>query len=161
MVAALKKPGLGRAALGALIGIWFGYGLVVLLRVLSGLPATQTAQTGYPQLIVGMITGPLGFLAGLGAFDYWLRWAVGGPDYPAELEHKDHGATSWRDYFKFNTDHKVIGVQYVCTNIIFFMIGGLMALIMRAELAQPGTQIVDPAAFNGLFSAHAAIMRAV
>ena len=33
-----------------------------------------------------------------------------------------------------------------------------MAMIMRAELAQPGTQIVDPSTFNGLFSAHAAIM---
>ena len=80
MVAALRKPGLGRAALGGVVGFWFGYGLVVLLRVLSGLPATQTAQTGYPQLIVGMITGPLGFLVGLGAFDYWLRWAAGRPD---------------------------------------------------------------------------------
>jgi cytochrome c oxidase subunit 1 len=158
LVAALKRPGLGRAALGGVIGFWFGYGLVVLLRVLSGLPATQTAQTGYPQLIVAMITGPLGFLVGLGAFDYWLRWAVGGPDYPHELEHKDHGATSWKDYFKFNTDHKVIGIQYICTTFIFFFIGGLMAMIMRAELAQPGTQIVEPGTFNSLFSAHAAIM---
>ena len=96
MVAALKRPGLGRAALGGVIGFWFGYGLVVLLRVLSGLPATQTAQTGYPQLIVALITGPLGFLIGIGAFDYWLRWAIGRPDYPHELEHKDHGATRGR-----------------------------------------------------------------
>ena len=52
----------------------------------------------------------------------------------------------------------MIGIQYVCTTFIFFFIGGLMAMIMRAELAQPGTQIVEPGTFNGLFSAHAAIM---
>jgi cytochrome c oxidase subunit 1 len=158
LVATLKRPGLLRAGLGTIIGFGFGYGLVVMLRVLSGLPATQTAQTGYPQLIVGMITGPLGFLIGLGAFDYWFRWAVGGPTYPHELEHKDHGASSWRDYFKFNTDHKVIGIQYIVTTFLFFFIGGAMAMIMRAELAQPGTQIVQPGTFNSLFSAHAAIM---
>jgi cytochrome c oxidase subunit 1 len=124
--------------------------------VLSGLPATQTAQTGYPQLIVGLITGPLGFLVGLGAFDYWFRWAIGAPTIPDD--HSQHGAHSWKDYFKFNTDHKVIGVQYVCTTFVFFLIGGLIAMIMRAELAQPGTQIVDPGLFNGLFSTHAAYM---
>ena len=37
-------------------------------------------------------------------------------------------------------------------------IGGLLAMMIRAELAQPGTQIVDPGLFNGLFSTHAALM---
>jgi cytochrome c oxidase subunit I len=158
LVAALKKPGMARGGLGLLLGGAFGLGLVVLLRTLAGLPTFQTEQTGYPQVIVPAIFMPIGFLAGLGAFDYWFRWAIGGPTYPAELEHKDHGAHSWRDYFKFNTDHKVIGIQYICTTFIFFFVGGAMAMIMRAELAQPGTQIVEPGTFNGLFSAHAAIM---
>ena len=52
----------------------------------------------------------------------------------------------------------MIGIQYICTTFVFFFIGGLMAMIMRAELAQPGTQIVEPGTFNSLFSAHAAIM---
>src|SRR5438876_594903 len=149
---------MARGGLGLLLGGAFGFGLVVLLRTLAGLPTFQTQQTGYPQVIVPAIFMPIGFLAGLGAFDYWFRWASGAPTYPAELEHKDHGAHSWRDYFKFNTDHKVIGIQYICTTFIFFFVGGAMAMIMRAELAQPGTQIVEPGTFNGLFSAHAAIM---
>ncbi|MBS1893048.1 MAG: cbb3-type cytochrome c oxidase subunit I, partial [Actinobacteria bacterium] len=65
---------------------------------------------------------------------------------------------SWKDYFKVNTDHKVIGVQYVVTSFIFFLIGGLMAMLIRAELAQPGTQIVGASTFNGLFSTHAVLM---
>ncbi len=52
----------------------------------------------------------------------------------------------------------MIGIQYVVTTFCFFMIGGLLAMLMRAELAQPGTQIVDPGVFNSLFSTHAAIM---
>ncbi|TMK73961.1 MAG: cytochrome c oxidase subunit I, partial [Actinobacteria bacterium] len=89
----------------------------------------------------------------MGAFDYWFRWAIGAPTIPED--HSNHGAYSWRDYFKFNTDHKVIGIQYICTTFVFFFIGGAMAMVMRAELAQPGTQIVEPGTFNGLFSAHA------
>ena len=125
MAAALKRPGMARGGLGLLLGVG------VRLRA-RGRPAGagrastifQTEQTGYPQVIVPAIFAPIGFLAGLGAFDYWFRWAIGGPTYPAELEHADHGAHSWRDYFKFNTDHKVIGIQYICTTFIFFFIGG-------------------------------------
>src|SRR5207244_942638 len=69
-----------------------------------------------------------------------------------------HGARSWRDYFRVNTDHKVIGVQYLTTTIVFFMIGGLLALMVRAELARPGMQFVDTQTFNGLFSLHATLM---
>ena len=35
-----------------------------------------------------------------------------------------HGATSWRDYFKVNTDHKVIGIQYLVIVFTFFVVGG-------------------------------------
>jgi cytochrome c oxidase subunit 1 len=156
MAATLKAPGLPRAGLGFLIGCGFGFGLVVALRAISGLPIFQTEETGYPHLVVPAITGPLGFLAGIGAFDYWLRWAFGRPTVPDD--HSQHGATSWRDYFRFNTDHKVIGIQYIVTTFFFFLAGGLIAMLIRAELAQPGTQIVDPNVFNGLFSTHAAIM---
>ena len=70
------------------------------------------------------ITAPLGFLVGIGCFDYWFRWAIGAPTFPKEREHENHGAYSWRDYFKVNTDHKVIGIQYICTTFVFFLIGG-------------------------------------
>ncbi|MET0926128.1 MAG: cbb3-type cytochrome c oxidase subunit I, partial [Solirubrobacterales bacterium] len=156
MAAALKRPGLTRAGLGFIIGGAFGFGLVVALRAISGLEIFQTEMTGYPHLIVPAITAPLGFLVGLGAFDYWFRWAVGAPTVPED--HSQHGATSWRDYFKFNTDHKVIGIQYIVTTFFFFLVGGLIAMLIRAELAQPGTQIVDPSVYNGLFSTHAALM---
>ncbi len=151
-----RAPGWPRALLGAGLGGAFGFALVVALRAASGLEIFQTEQTGYPHLIVPALTAPLGFIAGIGCFDYWLRWAGGSATAPED--HSDHGANSWRDYLRFNTDHKVIGIQYIVTTFVFFFIGGLLAMLIRAELAQPGTQLVDPHTYNGLFSTHAAIM---
>ena len=73
-------------------------------------------------------------------------------------DHSGHGAHSWRDYFRVNTDHKVIGIQYVVTSFFFLFVGGLLAMLMRAELAQPGRQFVDANTFNGLFSVHASLL---
>src|SRR3954471_19614354 len=156
MVAAIKRPGWTRGILGAIAFGAFGFGLVVALRAISGLPIYQTEQTGYPHVVVPAILAPLGFLAGFGCFDYWLRWAIGMPTIPDD--HSQHGARSWKDYFRFNTDHKVIGVQYVATTFFFFFLGGLMAMLIRAELAQPGTQIVEASTYNSLFSTHAVLM---
>ncbi|TDW76634.1 cytochrome c oxidase subunit 1 [Kribbella pratensis] len=56
------------------------------------------------------------------------------------------------------TDHKVIGQLYLITSFIFFLIGGVMALIMRAELAEPGLQLVNEETYNQLFTMHGTIM---
>ena len=92
----LRDPGWPRALVGTVVGGLFGFGLVVALRAISGLEIFQTEQTGYPHIIVPAITAPLGFLIGIGCFDYWFRWAVGAPTRPED--HSDHGADSWRDY---------------------------------------------------------------
>jgi cytochrome c oxidase subunit I len=56
------------------------------------------------------------------------------------------------------TDAKQIGLMYLFTAFAFFMIGGLMALLMRAELAQPGLQFLSTEQFNQLFTMHGTIM---
>ena len=56
------------------------------------------------------------------------------------------------------TDHKVIGNMYLVTSFAFFIIGGILALMIRAELAQPGTQFVDDETYNQLFTMHGTIM---
>ncbi|SFJ23239.1 cytochrome c oxidase subunit 1 [Streptosporangium canum] len=57
-----------------------------------------------------------------------------------------------------STDHKIIGHLYLITSFVFFLIGGVMALIMRAELAQPGLQITSNEQFNQLFTMHGTVM---
>ncbi|MEI2766318.1 MAG: cytochrome c oxidase subunit I [Dermatophilaceae bacterium] len=57
------------------------------------------------------------------------------------------------------TDHKVIGNLYFVTTFVFFLLGGLMALVMRAELVSPGQQVVDNAEqYNQLFTMHGTVM---
>lgn len=68
-----------------------------------------------------------------------------------------HGAITWQDYFVFNTDHKVIGIQYLVTTFIFFLVGGLLALFMRYELLTPAENF-NPASYNSLFTIHGSIM---
>lgn len=64
----------------------------------------------------------------------------------------------WRQYFTFNKDHKVIGVQYVITTFIFFLVGGLFAMILRGELITPASDLVDRPLYNGLFTMHGTVM---
>ncbi|GAA4858742.1 cytochrome c oxidase subunit I [Actinomycetospora straminea] len=56
------------------------------------------------------------------------------------------------------TDPKDIAILYLVTSFAFFLIGGLMALLMRAELAQPGLQILSVDQYNQLFTMHGTIM---
>src|SRR5690625_442625 len=56
------------------------------------------------------------------------------------------------------TDHKVIGSLYLSTSFGFFIFAGILAMLMRAELGVPGSQIVSDEAYNQLFTMHGAIM---
>ncbi len=153
MVARLRAPGLLRGGWFFLIGIGFAYALTILIRYVSHY---HPFVNGYSVLQVGMISGPMFFLVGLGAFDYWFYWASARPTRPED--HSSHGARSWKDYFRVNTDHKVIGIQYTVHSFIYLLIGGLFAMLVRAELAQPGAKFVDANTFNGLFSVHASLL---
>ncbi len=148
------RPNLLRAAWVAAVFFWVGMYIVVGVRWLAGWDPVY--DWTIIVLVGGLVTAPIGFLLGLGAFDYWLYYISGRPTVPED--HSGHGAYSWRDYFRVNTDHKVIGVQYVATTLVFFVIGGLLAMLFRAELAQPGLQFMDSQTFNGLVSMHATLM---
>jgi cytochrome c oxidase subunit I len=73
-------------------------------------------------------------------------------------EHNPHGEQSWRTYFSFSTDHKVIGIQYLVTSFVFYLIGGVLAELVRTELATPEVDFVTRETYNALFTIHATIM---
>ncbi len=56
------------------------------------------------------------------------------------------------------TDHKLIGKLYLGTSFAWFIVGGIMALLIRSELAFPGTQVVNDEVYNQLFTMHGTIM---
>jgi len=150
----LTAPGYLRAAWMMSLFWAIGFGIVVFFRWLASYD--PTLDWSVITVVAFLTMMPIGFLAGIGAFDYWVHYIVGGPTRPED--HSSHGAYSWRDYFRVNTDHKVIGVQYLVTTFVFFIIGGFAAMIFRAELANPDLQFVDSQAYNGLISMHAALM---
>ncbi|MDN3359109.1 cytochrome c oxidase subunit I [Actinomadura sp. DC4] len=57
-----------------------------------------------------------------------------------------------------STDHKVIGYLYLTTSFAFFLVAGLLAMIMRAELAKPHLQFVSAQDYNALFTLHGTLM---
>ncbi len=56
------------------------------------------------------------------------------------------------------TDHKKIGILYTFNSLILFLIGGVFALAVRTELAQPGLQFMTEATYNQMFTMHASVM---
>ncbi|MBJ7456619.1 MAG: cbb3-type cytochrome c oxidase subunit I, partial [Thermoleophilia bacterium] len=123
------------------------------MRTIFGMEPLWVAQV-YVTAIAALTT--IGFLIGIGCFDWWWQWMTGrrvdGED------HSMHGAHGWRDYFKVNTDHKVIGVQYMAIVFTFFVLAGLFAEAVRAELFTSGQTLGDGETYNGLFSVHATVM---
>jgi cytochrome c oxidase subunit I len=67
-------------------------------------------------------------------------------------------AWKWYDYFTFNVDHKVIGIQYLVMGFIFYLVGGAMAVVMRTELRTADPDFVDPTIYNALLTNHGTIM---
>jgi cytochrome c oxidase subunit 1 len=149
----LRAPGWYRAALFEVIGLGLAFGITALIRSLQNI---HPVVDGNAVTTVALIVVPLMFIVGLGVCDYWVYWAIGRPTRPEE--HSDHGAHSWRDYFKVNTDHKVIGIQYTVTSFFFLLVGGLLAMLIRVQLAKPGMQFLTPEQYNGVFSVHATVL---
>jgi cytochrome c oxidase subunit 1 len=73
-----------------------------------------------------------------------------------DTHHEEHpkGLLRW----VYTTNHKDIGTLYLIFALLMFFIGGAMAMIIRAELFQPGLQFVDPQFFNSMTTMHALIM---
>jgi cytochrome c oxidase subunit I len=69
----------------------------------------------------------------------------------------DHHPTGIKRWL-YTTNHKDIGSMYLWFSFIMFLIGGAMAMVIRAELYQPGLQFVEPNFFNQMTTMHGLIM---
>jgi cytochrome c oxidase subunit I len=56
------------------------------------------------------------------------------------------------------TDHKLIGIMYICTAFFFFLVGGLEALLVRTQLAEPNGKVLSPELYNQVFTMHGTTM---
>jgi cytochrome c oxidase subunit I len=72
-------------------------------------------------------------------------------------DHHAHAPAGWRRWV-YATNHKDIGTMYLLFSFTMFMVGGVLALMIRAELFQPGLQFFNPELFNQLTTMHGLIM---
>ncbi|MDT7948677.1 MAG: cbb3-type cytochrome c oxidase subunit I [Thermoflexus sp.] len=136
-----------RGLLLGVIGYLLGAGAFAL--------ATGQGLTSEPALVLGYALGLIGWLLGVGLWEVWAREWLGWPAHREEPE-------GWARYFRFTTDHKVIGVQYLVTFIGVLLLGGLLAMLMRLELMQPGLQVfANRDQYNTVMSLHGIFMIAV
>ena len=56
------------------------------------------------------------------------------------------------------TDHKRIGIMYLVLTMLFLLLGGVEALLIRSQLAVPDNTLIDPETYNGLVSMHGSTM---
>ncbi len=136
-----------RALIWGILGYLVGSAIVMGIRALAGLPAFDAGQT----LTVGFLMSVPAFILGAGAWETWGKGWVG-------KETVEYDPPGWRQYFGFNLDHKVIGIQYLVTFIVVFILAGGVAMMMRAELAEAGRTIVGPATFTQYMSLHGFLM---
>jgi cytochrome c oxidase subunit 1 len=139
-----------KGLIGAIVGFALGMAGLALVRLIMGLDPIEQE----PSIIVGYVFGLMGWLLGIGVWETWAKGWVGRTPKPFE-------AQGWRRYFGFNTDHKVIGIQYLVTFLLLFLLAGALAMWMRIELANPGFDGLEPADYNQIMSLHGLIMIAV
>jgi cytochrome c oxidase subunit 1 len=110
-------------------------------------------------LVVGFVSMMLGWLIGIGAANRPIGWllAVPDPDHEAEqrLAGKGYGAAR---YFRFTTDHKVVGMQYLVLTMSMLALGGLGAMLIRTELITPGEKAFPSQAYNTIVTMHGMMM---
>ncbi len=75
-----------------------------------------------------------------------------------EDDHDHHHAPKGLARWLYSTSHKDIGTLYLWFSFAMFLTGGAMAMIIRAELFQPGLQLMDPQFFNQMTTVHGLVM---
>ena len=100
----------------------------------------------------------IGFLAGMGAFNGPINFLLG-----RDLSHDDHLYLAGKDqgasrYWKYCTDHKVVGVQYLVMTMIVLFAGGALAMLIRLQLAAPNGALFNPQVYNSLIGMHGILM---
>jgi cytochrome c oxidase subunit 1 len=108
--------------------------------------------------LISMISWFVGFMFGIGALIAPFRWALG-----KDLSHEENMYYAGKDmglkrYFRYTTDHKVVGIQYLVITMVIFGIAGILAMMIRANLGSPEGGLINPQAYNSIVGTHGILM---
>lgn len=150
-----QRPGwlsqhLGTAIILAIVGYAFGHWLGNYIG--GNYPYIVNSGQNSIAATLGLTFMTVGWLLGIGALNYPLAKLVG-KSAPEEVE-----TLGWSKYFRYSTDHKVVGLQYVVGVLMFMFTGGLLAMAIRTELLSPTTHVFGPGTYIEIVSEHGTIM---
>jgi cytochrome c oxidase subunit I len=146
----ITSIGLVRGLIWQILGTAVGFGLLTAIRAALGLKFWAE-----PAWVLGGLVGALSFMAGIGAFTDWFRWVKGEETLEAAEVEETPG---WRRYLGVSYDHKVIGIQYGVLSLVLLLVGGLIALVFRVELAHSGLAFLNFLQFNTMVGLHGIIL---
>ena len=160
------KPGGIMRRLNFGTGLIGGLGLAAITALVTNalIPSGASSAVDFaptaPQLVylAALLGWVIGFMAGMGAFIGPLRWLMGRDLTHADAEYmagKDQGKAR---YWKFTTDHKVVGIQYLIMTMIILGFGGLLAMLIRTELGVTWAEVFTPSFYNSIIGTHGIAM---
>lgn len=147
-------------------GLIGGLGLAAIAAIVTNafIPSGAASSVDFapiaPQLVylAALLGWVIGFMAGMGAFVGPIRWLMG-----RDLTHADAEYMAGKDlgrarYWKFTTDHKVVGIQYLIMTMIILGFGGLLAMLIRTELGVTWAEVFTPSFYNSIIGTHGIAM---
>jgi cytochrome c oxidase subunit 1 len=163
-VAAAKRPGVMKMLFPSMFS---GIVLGVVAAAIAGVVINRVTTAYSPDQVPNddAVTAAvytawvIFFFVGIGAFNGIFKWAFGRREPTVEeeldLAGKDQGL--WR-YFRWTTDHKVVGMQYLATVFVTFFLGSMGAFMIRLEQSQPGALFFTPSTYNTIVGMHGILM---
>ena len=145
--------------IGAIIGYLLGYGITGHFAMFDANPNGPFPVGDEQQLLIGFCGLVIGWLIGVGALNEPIRWVLGRRDLThEEIYEETYPNDGIMRYFRWNTDHKVIGIQYMVLVLVMLAEGGLIAMLMRANLMFPGSRLVPTETYNTFVTMHGMLM---
>jgi cytochrome c oxidase subunit 1 len=156
-----RRPAVHTALLGAVIGYVLGHLLGDFLTGATG-SATQYPNVALSDsedwpIVLGYVLAIVGWVAGLGVFNDVFRQMLGRPagnENTQETEQRGGLAK----YFRYELDHKVVGLQYLVGMIIYFCTAGLFAMAIRTELLSPVDHVFTSQVYVEIVGEHGTMM---
>jgi cytochrome c oxidase subunit I len=142
---------------GLIVGVAFALATYYSMQTTLD-DATLNFQRNNQVLLATMFMWSIGFLVGIGAFIGPFRWLIGKDLTAEEQLYLAGDGQGIKRYFKYCTDHKVVGIQYLWGVIAMLAVGGSMAMMIRTQLAQPGAKFITPSIYNSLVGLHGITM---
>jgi len=141
---------------GTVVGVLFAFGAYYALRPAADAPGFYNEQN--KALLAAMFAWSIGFLVGIGAFIGPFRWLIGKDLTAEEQLYLAGDGQGIKRYFKYCTDHKVVGIQYLVGVMTLLGVGGTMAMMIRTNLAVPGGKFLGATIYNSLVGLHGITM---